>query len=76
LGVHAHGRRSAIARVAALYDLGYTPVQLAFLFLFYEFFGMLTNLVGGGLLRARDFDSRWSSDWVFSRRANPSRPAE
>ena len=29
--------------------LGYTPVQLAFLFLFYEFFGIVTNLVGGYL---------------------------
>src|SRR3989337_605078 len=28
-------------------DLGYTPVQLAFLFLLYEFFGIVTNLVGG-----------------------------
>jgi hypothetical protein len=28
------------------YELGYTPVQLAFLFLFYEFFGVVTNLVG------------------------------
>src|SRR5688572_16535831 len=27
--------------------LGYTPVQLAFLFLFYEFFGVVTNLIGG-----------------------------
>lgn len=27
--------------------LGYTPVQLAFLFLFYELFGVVTNLVGG-----------------------------
>ena len=27
--------------------LGYTPIQLAFLFLFYEFFGVVTNLVGG-----------------------------
>src|SRR3954462_11380719 len=27
--------------------LGYTPVQLAFLFLLYEFFGIVTNLVGG-----------------------------
>src|SRR5256885_15931452 len=26
---------------------GYTPVQLAFLFLLYEFFGIVTNLVGG-----------------------------
>ncbi len=27
--------------------LGYSPIQLAFLFLFYEFFGIITNLVGG-----------------------------
>ncbi len=29
------------------HELGYPPVQLAFLFLFYEFFGVVTNLVGG-----------------------------
>ena len=29
--------------------LGYTPIQLAFLFLLYEFFGIVTNLVGGWL---------------------------
>lgn len=29
------------------HQLGYSPVQLAFLFLFYEFFGVVTNLVGG-----------------------------
>jgi predicted MFS family arabinose efflux permease len=29
------------------HDLGYGPVQLAFLFLFYELFGVVTNLVGG-----------------------------
>jgi predicted MFS family arabinose efflux permease len=29
------------------HELGYTPIQLAFLFLFYEFFGVVTNLVGG-----------------------------
>ncbi len=29
--------------------LGYTPVELAFLFLFYEFFGVVTNLLGGWL---------------------------
>ena len=28
-------------------QLGYTPVQLALLFLLYEFFGIVTNLVGG-----------------------------
>jgi hypothetical protein len=27
--------------------LGYTPFQIASLFLFYEFFGIVTNLVGG-----------------------------
>ena len=31
------------------HELGYTPVELAFLFLFYEFFGIVTNLVGGWL---------------------------
>jgi predicted MFS family arabinose efflux permease len=29
------------------HELGYTPLQLAFLFLLYEFFGIVTNLVGG-----------------------------
>jgi predicted MFS family arabinose efflux permease len=29
------------------HHLGYTPVELAFLFLFYELFGVVTNLVGG-----------------------------
>jgi len=29
--------------------LGYTPIELAFLFLFYELFGVVTNLVGGWL---------------------------
>ncbi|MFT4546288.1 MAG: MFS family permease [Verrucomicrobiales bacterium] len=29
------------------HTLGYSPVQLAFLFLLYEFFGILTNLFGG-----------------------------
>lgn len=29
------------------HDLGFTPVQLAFLFLLYEFCGVLTNLIGG-----------------------------
>ncbi|MGO9064487.1 MAG: organoarsenical effux MFS transporter ArsJ [Myxococcaceae bacterium] len=31
------------------HELGYSPVQLAFLFVFYEFFGVVTNLVGGYL---------------------------
>ena len=29
------------------HDLGYSAVQIAFLFLFYEFFGIVTNLLGG-----------------------------
>ena len=29
--------------------LGYTPVELAFLFVFYELFGVVTNLLGGWL---------------------------
>jgi len=29
------------------HELGYSPVQIAFLFLLYEFFGILTNLFGG-----------------------------
>src|SRR4051812_12151525 len=31
------------------HQLGYTPVELAFLFLFYELFGVVTNLLGGWL---------------------------
>ncbi len=29
------------------HTLGYSPLQIAFLFLFYEFFGIVTNLIGG-----------------------------
>ena len=29
------------------YDLGYSPIEVASLFLFYEVFGIVTNLVGG-----------------------------
>ena len=31
------------------HELGYTPIQLATLFLLYEFFGIVTNFVGGWL---------------------------
>ncbi len=31
------------------FQLGYTTLQIAFLFIFYEFFGILTNLYGGWL---------------------------
>jgi predicted MFS family arabinose efflux permease len=33
--------------VLYFYQLGYSPLEIAFLFLFYEFFGVVTNLVGG-----------------------------
>ncbi len=35
--------------VLYFYQLGYTPFAIASLFLFYEFFGIVTNLVGGWL---------------------------
>ncbi len=39
----------ALRMLVLLYfhNLGYSPVTLAFLFLFYEFFGIVTNLFGG-----------------------------
>ncbi len=41
----------AIRMLVVLYfhQLGYTPLQVAMLFLFYELFGVLTNLIGGWL---------------------------
>ena len=35
--------------VLHFYSLGYTPLEIALLFLFYEFFGVVTNLYGGWL---------------------------
>lgn len=35
--------------VLHFHDLGYSPLQIAILFLFYEIFGVITNLVGGWL---------------------------
>ena len=35
--------------VLHFHQLGYTPLQVAMLFLFYEIFGIVTNLVGGWL---------------------------
>ena len=35
--------------VLHFHQLGYTPLQIAFVFLFYELFGVITNLVGGWL---------------------------
>ncbi len=39
----------AIRMLVLLYffQRGYTPLEIAFLFLFYEFFGVVTNLLGG-----------------------------
>lgn len=35
--------------VLYFYDLGYTPLAIAMLFIFYELFGVITNLLGGWL---------------------------
>ncbi|WP_156498424.1 MFS transporter, partial [Oleiphilus sp. HI0079] len=35
--------------VLYFYGLGYSPLQIAMLFIFYEVFGVITNLVGGWL---------------------------
>ena len=35
--------------VLFFHDLGYAPLEIAMLFLFYEFFGVITNLFGGWL---------------------------
>lgn len=41
----------ALRMLVVLYfhELGYTPIAIASLFLFYEFFGIVTNLLGGWL---------------------------
>ncbi|MFT6557212.1 MAG: putative MFS family arabinose efflux permease [Sneathiella sp.] len=41
----------ALRMLVVLYfhELGYAPLQIAFLFLFYEIFGVVTNLIGGWL---------------------------
>lgn len=41
----------ALRMLVVLYfhDLGYSPLEIALLFLFYEIFGVITNLVGGWL---------------------------
>ena len=35
--------------VLYFYQLGYSPLSIALLFLFYEIFGVVTNLIGGWL---------------------------
>ncbi|MCM8527671.1 MAG: organoarsenical effux MFS transporter ArsJ [Lentisphaeraceae bacterium] len=59
----------ALRMLVLLYfhDLGYTPVQLAFLFLLYEFFGIVTNLVGGWL--ASQFGLKMTLVWGLSLQA-------
>ena len=39
----------ALRMLTVLYfhQLGYSPLQIAMLFIFYEFFGIVTNLFGG-----------------------------
>jgi hypothetical protein len=49
--------------VLHFYKLGYDSISIAFLFLFYEFFGIVTNLFGGGLPHARESRSRFMADW-------------
>ena len=41
----------ALRMLVVLYfhELGYSPLDIAFLFLFYEFFGIITNIFGGWL---------------------------
>mgnify|MGYP005673893969 FL=1 len=41
----------ALRMLVVLYfhDLGYSTLEIASLFLFYEFFGVVTNLIGGWL---------------------------
>ena len=41
----------ALRMLVVLYfhQLGYTPLEIAMLFIFYEIFGIVTNLVGGWL---------------------------
>ena len=46
----------ALRMLVVLYfhDLGYSTLAIASLFLFYEFFGVVTNLIGGRLNRLSD----------------------
>lgn len=37
--------------VLFFHQLGYSPLEIAFLFLLYELFGVITNLTGGWLAR-------------------------
>ena len=48
IGVYPDGWRAAHARLAAFSHSCYTPLELALLFLLYEFFGVVTNLLAAG----------------------------
>ena len=45
------------------HQLGCSTLEIAFLFLFYEFFGVVTNLYGGWMVRATAFVS--PSGWAL-----------
>ena len=49
--------------VLHFYKLGYDSISIAFLFLFYEFFGIVTNLFGGWIAAARASRSRSTAGW-------------
>ncbi len=46
--------------VLHFHQLGYSPLEIALLFLFYEFFGVVTNLVGGWL------GDTWGPGWALT----------
>ena len=52
----------APAGTAPFHDLGYSPVSLAFLFLLYEFMGIVTNLLGGWVGAGEDSTRPCSPD--------------
>ncbi|MGM0462545.1 MAG: organoarsenical effux MFS transporter ArsJ [Fibrobacterota bacterium] len=56
----------ALRMLVLLYfhELGYSPVTLAFLFLFYEFFGIITNFFGGWI--AHRFGLKSTLVWGLS----------
>jgi len=57
----------ALRMLVLLYfhDLGYSPINLAFIFLIYEFFGVLTNMVGGWIANIFGLKSTLTSGLFF-----------
>ena len=58
--------------VGHFHELGYTTLQIALLFLFYEFFGIITNLYGGWIgarygLRLNSFNIKCLGGFTLSR---------